>query len=94
MELIEYMACIALGIALLPVVILGFEILAYAAGTAGLLAWEAKGWRGLATLIVPSIVFFPMTIGLCVLGVPALGAVALLEQPHRQARGDRSALPS
>lgn len=74
-----------LGSMLLPVATLGVEILAYAIRIAGMMAWETKGWRGLAVLVGAAILFLPLTLALSLLAVLLFGVVALLERRQREA---------
>ncbi len=73
-----------LGSMLLPVATLGVEILAYAIRITGMMAWETKGWRGLAVLVGLAILFFPLTLAICLLAVLLFGAVALIERRQRE----------
>ena len=73
-----------LGSVLLPIATLGVDVLAYAIRIAGTMAWETKGWRGLAVLVGVAILFFPLTLALCLLAMLPFGGVALLERRQRE----------
>lgn len=73
-----------LGSVLLPIATLGVEVLAYAIRIAGTMAWETKGWRGLTVLVGVAILFFPLTLTLCLLAMLLFGGVAVLERRQRE----------